>query len=291
MVRAMENQISSDLSLGLIALVLATALMHASWNAMVRGSADKLSSLALMTGASAIIALPVLPFLPMPTMETWGFLLFTLILHTGYKLFLVRAYTFGDLGHVYPIARGSAPLLVTIGAFLFIGETLSIWAIGGLLLVTGGIISLAWNKRGGTADESKATIYALITATFIASYTMVDGIGGRVAQSPFVYVFWLFVLDGGVFFAIGLYRRGWTSLKNTSSVWSVAIGGAALQLIAYGIVIWAMSVAPLGPVSALRETSVIFAAFLSSFMLKEPIGRLGLAAAITVTIGVALIKL
>jgi drug/metabolite transporter (DMT)-like permease len=286
----METEISTDLSFGLIALVLATAFMHASWNAMVRGSADKLSSLALMTGASALITIPALPFLGFPSIETWGVLLATAVLHVGYKLFLVRAYTYGDLGHVYPIARGSAPLLVTIGAFLFIGETLSIWAIGGLFLVTGGIMSLTLGKRGGTADESKATLYALITATFIASYTMVDGIGGRIADSPFQYVFWLTLIDGGVFFAIGLYRRGWSSIKNTSSVWTISFGGAALQLMAYTIVIWAMSVAPLGPVSALRETSVIFAAFLSSFMLKEPIGRLGIAAAITVALGVALIK-
>lgn len=286
----METSVSPDLSIGLILLVLATALMHASWNAMVRGSHDKLGSLALMCGACGLIALPVLPFLPLPEWETWAILAATLVLHTGYKLFLVRAYTFGDLGHVYPIARGSAPLLVTIGAFILVGEKLSIWAVLGLVLVTGGIMSLAWNKRAGSADERKATLYALATAAFIASYTMMDGIGGRVAQSPFVYVFWLFVLDGGVFFAIGLYRRGWQSIKTTSSVWTVAFGGAALQLVAYGIVIWAMSVAPLGPVSALRETSVIFAAFLSSFMLKEPIGRLGIAAAVTVAAGVALIK-
>jgi len=286
----MEAIIPTDMSLGLIALVLLTALMHASWNAMVRAGTDKLNSLALMTGACGLLALPALPFLPFPTLETWGILALTLVLHTGYKLFLVRAYTFGGLGHVYPIARGSAPLLVALGAYVIVGETLSSIAIAGLVLVTLGIISLAWRKRGTSSDERKATLYALITAGFIASYTMLDGIGGRTAQSPFVYVFWLFVLDGGIFFCIGLYRRGWTSLVTTPSVWSIAFGGASLQLIAYGIVIWAMSVAPLGPVSALRETSVIFAAFLSSFPLKEPVGRLGFAAAIIVALGVMLIR-
>jgi len=286
----MTSGFTTELSFTLIGLVLLTALMHASWNAMVRAGDDRLSSLALMTGTTALMALPVLPFLPLPNLETWAILAFTLIPHTGYKLFLARAYTHGDLGHVYPIARGSAPLLVAIGAFLLLGETLSLWAIGGLVLVTGGIMSLAWKKRGGTAEERKATLYALITAGFIATYTMSDGIGGRVAESPLTYVFWLFLLDGSLFFAIGLKQRGWKSLRATRSVWTVAFGGGALQMIAYTIVIWAMSVAPLGPISALRETSVIFAAILSAYMLKEPIGRIGIAAAVTVALGVALIR-
>ncbi len=286
MVRRMET----DISLALIGLVLLTALMHASWNAMVRAGEDRLTALALMTGASGLIALPFLPFLPFPNLQTWAILGGTIILHTGYKLFLVRAYTYGDLGHVYPIARGTAPLLVAIGAFLFIGETLSLYAIGGLLLVTGGIMSLTWQRRGGTSDERKATFYALGTAAFIASYTMLDGIGGRLAQSPFTYVLWLCALDGPVFFAIGLYRRGWKSIRATKSVGSVAFGGAALQVTAYSLVIWAMSVAPLGLVSALRETSVIFAALLSAYILKEPVGRIGIAAAIIVAAGVILIR-
>lgn len=282
----MEN----DISLALIALVLLTALMHASWNAMVRAGEDRLNSLALMTGACGLLALPVLPFLPFPNAEAWTILGITLVLHTGYKLFLVRAYTFGDLGHVYPIARGTAPLLVAIGAFLIIGETLSLYAVLGLLLVTGGIMSLAWQRRTGSPDERKATLYALGTAAFIAAYTMMDGIGGRVAQTPMTYVFWLFLLDGLIFFSIGLYRRGWRSIRATQSVGLVAFGGAALQMVAYALVIWAMSIAPLGLVSALRETSVIFAAFLSAYILKEPVGRIGFAAAIVVTAGVILIR-
>ncbi len=257
---------------------------------MVRAGDDRLGTLTLMTGTSALLALPVLPFLPLPSLETWAILGFTLIPHTAYKLFLARAYTYGDLGHVYPVARGSAPLLVAVGAFFLLGESLSVWAIGGLVLVTGGIMSLAWKKRGGTADERKATLYALATAGCIAVYTMADGIGGRIAETPLTYVFWLFLLDGAIFFAIGLHRRGWHSLKATRAVWTVAFGGGALQMVAYTIVIWAMSIAPLGPISALRETSVIFAALLSAYLLKEPIGRIGIAAAATVALGVALIR-
>lgn len=280
----------TDISLALIGLVLLTALMHASWNAMVRAGEDRLNSLALMTGACGLLALPVLPFLPFPNPETWAILGGTLVLHTGYKLFLVRAYTYGDLGHVYPIARGTAPLLVALGAYFVIGETISLYAIAGLILVTGGIMSLAWQKRGGSSDERKATFYALGTAVFIASYTMMDGIGGRVAQTPMTFVFWLFLLDGLIFFSIGLHRRGWRSIRTTQSVGLVAFGGASLQMVAYALVIWAMSVAPLGLVSALRETSVIFAAFLSAYILKEPIGRIGIAAAVIVAAGVILIR-
>jgi len=280
----------TDISLALIGLVLLTALMHASWNAMVRAGEDRLNSLALMTGACGLLALPVLPFLPFPNSETWAILGVTLVLHTGYKLFLVRAYTYGDLGHVYPIARGTAPLLVALGAYFVIGETISLYAVAGLVLVTGGIMSLAWQRRGGSSDERKATFYALGTAAFIASYTMMDGIGGRVAQTPMTFVFWLFLLDGLIFFSIGLYRRGWRSIRATNSIGVIAFGGAALQMIAYALVIWAMSVAPLGLVSALRETSVIFAALLSAYILKEPVGRIGIAAAIVVAAGVILIR-
>lgn len=286
MVRNMET----DISLALIGLVLLTALMHASWNAMVRAGEDRLNSLALMTGACGLFALPVLPFLPFPNLHTWAILGGTLVLHTGYKLFLVRAYTYGDLGHVYPIARGTAPLLVALGAYIIIGETISLYAVAGLVLVTGGIMSLAWQRRAGSSDERKATFYALGTAAFIASYTMMDGIGGRVAQTPMTYVFWLFLLDGLVFFSIGLFRRGWRSMRTTNSIGAIAFGGAALQMVAYALVIWAMSVAPLGLVSALRETSVIFAAFLSAYILKEPVGRIGFAAAIVVAAGVILIR-
>lgn len=286
----MVRSMTTDLSLPLIGIVLLTALMHASWNAMVRAGDDRLNTLAVMTGATALMALPLAPFVPLPTPGTWAILAATLVLHTGYKLFLVRAYSHGDLGHVYPIARGAAPILVALAAFLFVGEVLSLPAILGLLLVTGGIMSLAWRRRNGTDDERKATLYALATAGFIASYTVIDGLGGRAAPTPFTYVVWLFILDGAVFFAIGLWRRGWRSMKATRAIGVTAFGGAALQMVAYALVIWAMSIAPLGPISALRETSVIFAAFLSAYMLKEPVGRLGFAAAAAVAIGVMLIR-
>ena len=286
MVRHMEN----DISLALIGLVLLTALMHASWNAMVRAGEDRLTALALMTAGCGLFSLPFLPFLPLPNQETWIIIGCTLVLHTGYKLFLARAYTYGDLGHVYPIARGTAPLLVAIAAFFFIGETISWYATGGLLLITGGIISLTWQRRGGSSNDRKATFYALGTAAFIASYTMTDGLGSRAAPTPMTYAFWLFALDGLIFFSIGIYLRGWHSIRTTKSVGTVAFGGAALSMVAYALVIWAMSVAPLGLVSALRETSVIFAALLSAYVLKEPVGRIGFAAAIVVAVGVILIR-
>lgn len=279
------------LTLPIVGLVLMTALMHASWNAMVRAGDDRLSVLALMTGGCALIGLPLAFFVPFPSLEVWGILGLTLILHTGYKLFLVRAYNFGGLSHVYPLARGTAPLLVAIAAFLLLGETLSYVALGGMVLITGAIMSFAFRPGGMTPEERKATLYALMTAGFIAAYTTTDGMGGRIATSPHAYVIWLFILDGAVFFAIALYRRGWETIKATPSAWTVGMGGAALQVVAYWLVIWAMSVAPLGPVSALRETSVLFAALLSAAVLREPVTRQVWIAAIAVVAGVILLRI
>jgi drug/metabolite transporter (DMT)-like permease len=268
-------------------------LLHAAWNALVKSNDDRLSMMAFVAASGGLLMLPLLPFTPLPSWEIWKIILLSLALHTGYKVFLVKAYTHGDMGQVYPLARGTAPVLVTLVGFFFLGENLPLLATVGIVVIVAGIISLAWRSRNGTGpsgDHHRAIFYALGTSVFIAAYTLNDGIGGRVAQSPSDYVIWLFALDGVAIAAIALWRRG-PALLRPQRDWAYGLAGGAASIVAYWLVIWAMSVSPLGPVAALRETSVVFGALISGFVLKEGLGWRAVIAAATVAAGVILLKM
>ena len=271
-------------------LVLLAALLHATWNAFVRANADRLSMVGYISLGSAIAVLPFVPFVPLPTREVWPILALSIALHTGYKLFLARAYEHGALGHVYPIARGTAPLVVTLAGLLFLGEKLPPFALVGVLLITGGIMSLAAQRNGTQKATPEAIIYSLITSLFIAAYTINDGLGGRAAVTALSYTVWLFVLDGLAFMAVIAWRRNFLAFIRPTRTSLLGIGGGIIGALGYGIVIWAMSANPLGPVAALRETSVIFAALISAFVMKERFGVMGILAAITVAVGVMLLR-
>src|SRR5258708_7087330 len=172
------------MSSAVILLVLCAAVLHATWNAVLRSGADRLWSITVMTTASSLAALPATLLLPLPAAASWPYILLSAGLHVGYNLFLVRAYRHGELIQVYPIARGSSPLLVTLGAAIFAGERLSLLALSGIVLVSLGIISLA-RGRGSARPMSLAT--ALATGGFIACYTVTDGIGARLAGHPQAY--------------------------------------------------------------------------------------------------------
>lgn len=280
------------LSLSITLLVLLAALLHAVWNALVKSNGDRLSMMAFVAGSGSLMMVPLLFFTPVPSWEVWKIILLSLALHTGYKVFLVNAYTHGDFGQVYPLARGVAPAIVTLIGFFFLGEQLPLLATLGIVLILAGVVSLAWRPKNGTqtASNSHAIFYALGTSCFIASYTLNDGLGGRVAPSPSQYVIWLFALDGISIVAIALWRRG-TALLRPQHAWAYGAAGGLASIIAYWLVIWAMSITPLGPVAALRETSVVFGALISGFILKEGLGWRAVAAAATVATGVILLKL
>ncbi|MQQ99608.1 DMT family transporter [Glaciimonas soli] len=268
---------------GIIALVLCAALLHASWNAMLKSSGDRLWSITLMTVGAALGALPLVLWLPLPAVASWPYIAMSVGLHVGYNLFLVRAYRAGDFGQSYPIARGSSPLLVSLGAALFAGESLGILTLLGVVLISLGIISLSnisfrkkvtgdatvnlQLKQSGSKIEGPLAAFA--TGVFIAAYTVVDGLGSRAAGHVGAYTGWMFLLDGIPLVVIYTYlhRRFPISLR-TRETWN-ALGGGVMSLFAYGIVIWAITLAPMGPVSALRETSVLFAALIARFFLGE----------------------
>lgn len=272
-----------------VALVLLAAIMHAGWNALLRGGHDRMTGMAVMCLGSLAISAAMVPWLPLPEAGAWGPLLLSAVLHLGYNLFLVAAYRYGDLGEVYPIARGASPLLVAIGAALFASEAPGPLTNAGIALVSLGIMALA--LRRGRALPAATLVPALITGIFIAAYTVTDGIGGRASGNAYSYAAWLSLIDG---WPIPLWlaltrRRAFAGL--TRKQVSACLGGGAVSFMAYALVIWAQGRASMGAVSALRETSVVFAALLGRFMLSERLTLRRISACLVIAGGAALLAL
>jgi drug/metabolite transporter (DMT)-like permease len=272
-----------------VALVLLAAALHAGWNAVLRVGGDRLVVMGVITGGAGLIAGLLVPFTPLPPTAAWPILLLSAGFHVGYNSFLVAAYAHGDLGQVYPIARGTAPLLVVGLVGPVLGESVAGVQLAGVLLTSAGIAALA--LRGGASRvRPQALAYALVTACFIAAYTVTDAAGARAAGSPHGYTLWLFLVDGVLFVAIVVWRRGRALAALARESWRPGLAGGAMSLAAYWLVIWAFTVAPAAGVAALRETSVLFAALIGAFLLKEPLGRWRVAAAGVVTAGVLLLR-
>ena len=280
------------MSLTVTLAVLASALLHASWNALVKTGADRLMMMGWIAAATGLVALPFLYVMPVPPADVWKILVLSFALHAGYKLFLVQGYRYGDFGQVYPLSRGLAPAIVTIVGALWLGEILPPLAFVGVGLIALGIVSLAFRRTNGAGlpNDPRALAYAFGTSLFIAAYTLNDGLGGRIAESPHIYVIWLFAGDGLIFFLIVLARRGRAFLKPQRAM-AYGFAGGVMSVVAYWLVIWAMTFAPLGPVAALRETSVVFAALISGLLMKEGLGWRAVAAACVVAAGVIMLKM
>lgn len=274
-----------------LAMVLLAALLHAGWNALIKVSDEKLLLMALMAAGSGVISLALLPFVPVPAPASWPYLAASVALHTGYKLFLVRAYRHGELGQVYPIARGTAPLIVMPLSVYVAGDIISPTSALAVAVVGAGIVSLTFRGGPPLLQDGRPVANALATAAFIAAYTLVDGMGARMAGSPHAYVVWLFLLDSAPMAAISLWQRRGATLALARARWAQGLAASAMSMAAYWLVVYAMTVAPIGPVAALRETSVIFAAIIGTVVLKEEFGRWRLGAACLVAAGVVLLRL
>ena len=278
------------LSLHAAGLVLLAALFHASWNALVKTSGDRLAVVAMINGVGSVIAFAVLPFVSVPAKESWFYLGASILLHSGYYFFLIQAYRVGDLSHVYPLARGLSPLLVAGAAVVFAGEVLPPVAYFGVTLACIGIISLTFDGDLPWRNDLRPLSYAAGTAAFIASYTIVDGIGVRASGTVAGYIAWLFALDAIPIVLVAWIVRRRELRWTVRTEWRKGVGGGVLALGAYGLVIWAMSLAAMAAVSALRETSVIFAALIGTLLLKERFGLLRISAAGLVATGVILMN-
>ncbi|MBK5529384.1 EamA family transporter [Pseudomonas sp. TH08] len=270
----------------IIFLVLFAALLHASWNAALRGGADRLWSMTIMCVAVAIVSIATALFLQAPAKASWFYAALSAVLHVGYNLFLVRSYKVGDLGQTYPISRGSSPILITLAASVFAGETVGAVAMFGILLVSGGIISLAFKGRKLAVPSLP---YALGTGCFIAAYSVTDGIGVRLSGAPMAYTVWMCALWGVLMPLVYVGIRDTKSLVTLRPGFITAFIGGLVSLLAYGIVIYAMSAAPMGAVSALRETSVLFAALIGYFFLGETLTVRKILACAVIAIGTIII--
>ncbi|WP_274627124.1 EamA family transporter [Arvimicrobium flavum] len=265
-------------------IVLFAAVLHASWNAVVKGASDRAVTLAAVALAHAVAGLTLIAFAPPPTSASWIYIFLSTLIHYAYYFLLFQAYRFGDLSQVYPISRGLAPALVAFGAFVLIGESLSPLGWAGLFAISCGIAILAFPRGANTADPRAIGIATVLGIT-IAAYSIVDGIGIRHAESPMGYIGWLFLFEFPVGLAV-LLRRRRLRLAVSRKVFAIGLVGGALSVLAYGLVLYAKTIAPLGAVSAVRESSVIFASLIGLVLFKERPWGLRLFSAMIVGCGV-----
>ena len=276
------------LSLTVFLAVLAAAALHAGWNAVVKLRVEPLLAIVLINGACAVFGLIVLMFTGFPAREAWGWLGLSGIVHLLYGLALAEAYRVGDMGFVYPVARGAAPMMTLLGSLFFVGDPLPPLAIAGILVLGGGIAMMAFSRASSV--DGRALVFALLTACTISLYTISDGLGARASGDPHAYAAAMFVLDGGFLLIYALATRGVGWLKQARPALIPGIAGGAMGFVAYWIVIWAMTVAPIALVAALRESSILFATLIAIFILKEKALPLRIAAACCIVAGIVLMR-
>jgi drug/metabolite transporter (DMT)-like permease len=268
-------------------LVLFSALMHASWNAIVKSGEHKLEETGLVAGAAAVMAACALPFVGLPAPASWPWVITSAAVHQIYFMLVAAAYRAGDMGHTYPLMRGTAPLIVALLSAELLGETLSAASWTGIGLICGGILLLAIHRHA----SHRATMIAVANAMVIAFYTIVDGHGVRLSGNSVAYVLWLNLLSG-----VPLFLLVW--LRDRPKVWGMmrtnglnAVIGGGCKLGAYGLALWAMTQAPVAAIAALRETSVLFGVAISTLILRERSGLRRLVTAALIAAGAAALKL
>ncbi|WP_299786952.1 DMT family transporter [uncultured Marivita sp.] len=274
------------MTLPVLAIVLSAALLHALWNALVKASGDRAITLGLVATGHCLPAILLLPFVPAPLAAAFPFIIASTVIHWGYYYFLDISYRFGDLSLIYPIARGTAPVMVALGATIWADEYLSLWAWIGILTVSAGIMILAAVRHA----DKRGIVAALINSAIIAAYSVVDGIGIRVSGAPIGYVVWLFAAE--IFVAVFVIGSRFGRARSISTkALALGLAGGVISGVAYGLALFAKTLAPIGIVSAIRETSVIFAALIGVIWLREgPANRRLLAAAI-VACGIMILAL
>lgn len=288
-----------------IALLLAAALMHATWNALLKSDrGDRLATFGVIMAMGALQGAILVPFLPMVDPAAWKWAACSVAVHLLYYVFLLKAYAYGDLSHAYPIARGSGPLLVAVFSGRLLGEALRTQDVLGVILLSAGLIALALPDRNGSADEAVspearrrhrlATLFALLTGVTIALYIIADGLGVRAAgptlEHKISYIAWLNLLEGPWLLLFAIWRRPRAVLGYLRTNWHRGVAGGLVAHGGYGIAIWALSQGPMAHVAALRETSVLFGALMGALLLGESFGRRRVTAAGVIVAGLVLMN-
>ena len=279
-----------------VAVVLFAALLHASWNAIVKSGKDTFLSTVLVSVGAALISLAVLPFVEAPAPASWPYLAASAVAQLAYYSLLAAAYQAGDMSHAYPLMRGSAPLLVALASWPLIGERLSSMQMGAVACICAGICALYFAARlPATAavrkNTGRATAFALGNACVIASYTLIDGIGVRLSGAPAAYTMWIFVLNGAGLLLWTVLRRPADLLAYAQTQWHLAAFGGFGTLASYGLALWAMTQAPVAAIAALRETSILFAIAIAALFLREKISPRRYLAIVLIAAGAILMRI
>ncbi len=278
---------STTLSLSVTFAVIAAAVTHAVWNAIAHGIKDQTLAFALIGVGGIAVGIPLVILATMPRAGCWPYLLGSVAIHIFYNLLLMQCYRLGEFGQVYPLARGTSPLVVSILAAIFIHEHLAPPQIAGVLVVSVGLATLVLaGRRPGRA----AFLAAVGTGLTIAAYTTVDGVGVRLSGSPVGYIGWLMVLESLCVPMFAVIRRRDVLLKQPKRILLAGLAAGALSVLAYGLVLWAQTRGALAPIAALRETSVIFGAIIGTLIFREPFGRTRIAATVLVAAGIVLLN-
>lgn len=270
------------------AAVLLAAVTHASWNAIAHRIPDKLVGFTLIAGGGALLGLVLAAFAPLPAAGAWPYLLLSAVIHVVYYLLLMASFRLGDFGQAYPIARGTAPLVVTVLAAVLAGEVPGAWASAGVAVSCAGLTAVALRGLRGRRPDRRAIGAALATGLSIAAYTVVDGLGVRASGSALGYTSWLMLLNGVGVPVYALSRWRVAFLPTLRPYAALGLLGAALSVAAYGLVLWAQTRAELAPIAALRESSIIVGAAIGATFFKERFGLSRVAGAVLVVAGIGL---
>jgi drug/metabolite transporter (DMT)-like permease len=273
------------------AAVLLAAAAHAGWNAAIKRGLDPLVTTVLIAIGAGAVALPILAVVGLPAAAARPWVIASVIVHLGYFAGLIEAYRAGDMGQVYPIARGSAPLLTALVSTAWLGERLGLLGWVGLLCLVAGVMMLSLRGGGELARlDRRAVGFALFTALTVCAYTVIDGVGVRGAGDALAITAAAFLGNAVIMALYGLARRGPKLFAGPWQIWRTGLGGGALQFGSYGIALWAMTVAPIAVVAALRETSVLFGALIAVVVLREPLRAARVLAAVLIVVGLVMIK-
>lgn len=279
-----------SIDFSVLLLVLLSAVMHAAWNALVRSGDDTLISLFLVKAPTMLVAAGVLLVTGLPAMESVPFMMFSTMVTAGYFYFLTNAYKVGDLSVCYPVARGVAPVSVLLLSVFVFDEVATLSAYVGVAIVSFGVLILAWRSNKAFANR-KGLAWAAGVGLTIAGYTVSDGAGARISSNPIGYTAMHSIMTGIVLCTAVIYLRGYAAAIGSLRYWQKGLAGGTLMFSAYAIVVYALTLAPVPTVAALRETGVIFAAFIGTVILKEPLGKRRVLASVFVALGVAILVL
>jgi drug/metabolite transporter (DMT)-like permease len=272
-----------------VAAVLLAALLHASWNALVKSGRDTFLTTVLVAAGAGVVACVALPFVDPPLAASWPYIATSVVVQLIYFELLIATYLSGDMSHAYPIMRGTAPLIVTVAGWLLLGEQLLPTQWLAVLCICGAILGLGLAGAGHTSGRT--TRLALVTACLIACYTLIDGVGVRKSGGAAGYAIWMFMLSGVAVVARTVLLRPGQFLPYAKAHWHIALLGGLGSAGAYGITLWAMTRAPVAAVAALRETSILFATLIAALALREKISKVRYAAITLITVGALLMRL